>query len=648
MTKDMKLQAIDKKVLFIILAHIPFVAFLAPIGYGTSAFAIGATAFITVLSLVGYFTLSGTRWFGVLTGAIFMLFSATLIQTQLGRIEMHFHIFVALAFLLIYKDWLVVVTAAAVGAVHHLVLTYIQLNGVEIGGMPIMLFNYDCSWSITFLHALFVVVESAVLIYYAVTMKKEEDIANNVVDTINRVSEKSDFSLRVHGDNKNPSVRATNTLMQSIENAIAEINQVMASIAKGDFGKRINHDFSGDLDKLKNAVNASAGSVTETMTSLEELMHSLGEGDFSARLDNRVKGSLRAKVNDTMQTMDLAVAEVGEVINRLSEGDLSARVEAELKGALNDLKQNTNTSMQRLQVAIEEIAHVIEAQSNGDLTISVNKEMHGELHSLKEAINRSNHSLNQVISQVIDSSTMVRNASSEVSTGNNNLNDRTQQQAASLEQTAASMEELTSTIKQNTDNAMSADQLAKNASHQAQSSRKVMNETEEAIHKIHDSSKQIEEITVLIDSIAFQTNLLALNAAVEAARAGEHGRGFAVVAGEVRSLAGKSADAAKDIKSLIENSVRSIQTGTEKMALTSESLTKINDSIQQVSDIVAEISAASQEQQQGVTQINAAVADIDNGTQQNAALVEETTAASESMSHETEKLSQVVSTFKVK
>ena len=472
----------------------------------------------------------------------------------------------------------------------------------------------------------------------------------HMTQAIDRIKQHFDFSQRVEVETRDEigqAATAFNALLNDTEKALHEVNQTMQDIANGQFTSRVESELVGDLSNLKDNVNASAQSVESTMQALCSIMQAICTGDFKMRMDDSVKGEFRQQVNKAMQTMDMAITEVGTVIDRLSKGDLTARVTAELSGDLDALKHNTNTSMQRLQDALEEIATVVTAQSQGDLTQRIEQAMLGELDNLKKAINNSNTALHRVVSQVIDAANTVNTASSEVSAGSHDLNDRTQQQAASLEETASSMEELTSTIKQNADNALTADELAKQARQQAQDGRAIMNETEAAIHQIHESSKKIEEITVLIDSIAFQTNLLALNAAVEAARAGEHGRGFAVVAGEVRALAGKSADAAKEIKALIENSVQSIEKGTDKIDMTSNALSEINASIEKVSDIVAEIASASQEQQQGVNQINTAVADIDNTTQQNAALVEETTSAAQSMSQESDKLRDAVSTFKV-
>jgi len=470
-----------------------------------------------------------------------------------------------------------------------------------------------------------------------------------LTNNINNIKQEFDFSQRVRiesNDEVGQAASAFNELLESTHQALSEVNTTMQAIADGNFSHRVQSDLVGDLFTLKNNVNASAQSVQSTMEGLCNVMTAISEGDFTARMDDSVKGEFKDKVNEAMLTMDNAISQVGEAINLLNKGDFSGRVTAELSGDLLQLKQNTNNSMQMLQSAISDISQAVFAQSNGDLTAAVHSDMRGELDKLKQAINTSNHELNSVVSQVIQAADTVSSASNEVSKGSRDLNNRTQQQAASLEQTAASMEQLTATIQQNTDNAMTADNLARSARGEAKEGSQIMTQTEQAITDIHHSSKQIEEITSLIDSIAFQTNLLALNAAVEAARAGEHGRGFAVVAGEVRVLAGKSADAAKQIKELIENTVASIENGTQKIEQTGHSLEKINSSIQKVSDIVSEISSASQEQQLGVQQINESITQIDHGTQQNAALVEETTSAAESMNDESSRLQQSVSSFK--
>lgn len=441
--------------------------------------------------------------------------------------------------------------------------------------------------------------------------------------------------------------RAFNLLLESTEQALKSVNQTMHQISAGQFHHRIHTELKGDLQTLKNNVNASAESVETTMQNLTSVMEAIQHGDFSMRLGDEVKGEFRTTVNAAMATMDSAIKEVGEVVYQLSQGNLNQRVTSNLEGDLDALKQHTNTSIERLENAFCSIVEAAVAQSNGDLTQNIQQEMHGELNQLKQAFNASAKHLNQVIAQVIVTANTVSQASHEVSAGNQDLNQRTQSQAASLEETSAAMEELTSTLLTNSKHAHSADELAKEAMQQTHTGQTIMRETEQAINQIHESSKQIETITGLIDSIAFQTNLLALNAAVEAARAGEHGRGFAVVAGEVRNLAGKSADAAREIKTLIENTVSSIEHGTEKIQATGESLTQINTAIINVAERVSEISSASQEQQQGVTQINQSITEVDQVTQQNAALVEQTTAASESMNQQSEQLKQAVASFKV-
>jgi methyl-accepting chemotaxis protein len=235
----------------------------------------------------------------------------------------------------------------------------------------------------------------------------------------------------------------------------------------------------------------------------------------------------------------------------------------------------------------------------------------------------------------------------EISQGNANLSQRTEEQSSSLEETASSMEEMTSTVKQNADNAGQANQLATAARDQAEKGGAVVGSAVKAMGDINDSSKKISDIISVIDEIAFQTNLLALNAAVEAARAGEQGRGFAVVATEVRSLAGRSATAAKEIKELIQDSVRKVEDGSLLVTQSGQTLEQIVLSVKKVSDIVAEIAAASREQSSGIEQVNKAVMQMDEMTQQNAALVEQATAASQSMADQARDLTKMMDRFQV-
>ncbi|OZI32623.1 chemotaxis protein [Bordetella genomosp. 1] len=301
----------------------------------------------------------------------------------------------------------------------------------------------------------------------------------------------------------------------------------------------------------------------------------------------------------------------------------------------------------RVLAPLKEAGTYFDRIAGGDLTARVDVRNGNEIGQLFAALKRMQESLTRTVSQVRRGVEEINVGSHEIAAGNTDLSSRTEQQAASLEQTAASMEQLASTVKQNADNARQANQLAASASDVAERGGAAVSEVVHTMEGISASSRKISEIVSVIDGIAFQTNILALNAAVEAARAGEQGKGFAVVAGEVRSLAQRSAQAAKEIKVLIEDSVNKVGTGSQQVERAGNTMQEIVASVKRVTDIMGEISAASEEQSSGIDQVNRAVTQMDEVTQQNAALVEEAAAAAGSLQEQAERLSEAVAVFRI-
>ncbi len=296
---------------------------------------------------------------------------------------------------------------------------------------------------------------------------------------------------------------------------------------------------------------------------------------------------------------------------------------------------------------IAESVEVLKNLSSGNLTQKIEGDYNGTFRDIKSALNSTIDRLCDMVKQIVSSAQSVNSAASEISAGSTDLSQRTEEQASSLEETAASMEEITGTVKQNSANAATANELSSKANKVASDGGKVVEEAVSAMGNIEKSSKKISDIIGVIDEIAFQTNLLALNAAVEAARAGDAGKGFAVVASEVRSLAGRSASASKEIKALINESAGQVQTGAELVNQAGDTLRNIVNSVQQVAAIVADISSASQEQATGIDEVNTAITQMDEVTQQNAALVEENTAAAQSMVEQARALEKLMSFFTI-
>ena len=379
--------------------------------------------------------------------------------------------------------------------------------------------------------------------------------------------------------------------------------RIVAQYARGDLAEDIER-YPGQKARVTEAVDAVKAGMLAINAEIKALVDAAVAGDFGKRGNARrfefVYAELVESLNTLMATADHGLSEVGEVLSAVADGDLTRRIDTRLPGRFGELASDTNRTVEHLTGIV------------------------GQIRTGSESINAS---------------------ASEIARGNEDLSRRTEQQAAALEETASSMEELTSTVRQNADNARQASQLAHGAAGVAVRGGEVVGQVVETMSGITASSHRIADIIGVIDGIAFQTNILALNAAVEAARAGEQGRGFAVVAAEVRTLAQRSAGAAKEIKQLITDSVVQVEEGSALVDQAGRTMSEIVDSVKRVTDIMADISAASQEQSAGIEQVNQAITQMDEGTQQNAALVEEAFAAAQSMEHQANELVSLVAAF---
>ncbi|WP_022942039.1 PAS domain-containing methyl-accepting chemotaxis protein [Psychromonas hadalis] len=356
---------------------------------------------------------------------------------------------------------------------------------------------------------------------------------------------------------------------------------------------------------------------------------------------------LGSVVEWTDRTSEVAVEkEVESVVNGAIAGDFTRRMDLKGKNRFfKQLSESINSLMETSETGLNEVVRMLSALSKGDLTDRITNEYQGTFKQLKDDSNLTADKLKEIVLQIQEATDTINTASKEIAMGNSDLSQRTEEQASSLEETASSMEELTTTVKQNAENARLANKLANGASDIAIKGGEVVGKVVKTMSDINESSREIVDIISVIDGIAFQTNILALNAAVEAARAGEQGRGFAVVASEVRSLAQRSAAAAKEIKTLIGDSVDKVEVGAKLVDEAGNTMDEIVKAVKSVTDIMAEIATASEEQSAGIDQVSQAISQMDEVTQQNAALVEQAAAAAESLEEQAGNLSVSVSVF---
>ncbi len=386
------------------------------------------------------------------------------------------------------------------------------------------------------------------------------------------------------------------------------------------------------LDPVLSTMNHYEEQVLSYMPAYQKEMESVTQmNDIAVTLSDRITELLHAQLQQTdhnVRTSEIQLT-VTALITLLAGLLIAWFISRQITAPLN----HTLTLAERI--------------ATGDLTMNMSTSRRDELGQLLNAMAKMNGNLHQMIDDMRVGVGQISTAASEIVAGNTDLSSRTEQQAAAVEQTAASMEQLTATVKQNADNANHANKLVVNASQTAKQGGEQVGHVVQTMVDIEQSSKRIAEITSVINSIAFQTNILALNAAVEAARAGEQGRGFAVVAGEVRNLAQRSSQAAKEIEGLISESVTQISQGANLVTNAGKTMDNIVKSVTQVHDIMGEIATASEEQSRGIAQVSQAIAEMDGTTQQNAALVEQSAAAANSLEEQTQVLTEAVSVFRL-
>ena len=417
----------------------------------------------------------------------------------------------------------------------------------------------------------------------------------------------------------------------------------------GEIDDRLDNEaFPGSFGVMAEEINALVASHIDVNERVIGIVASYARGDLSEDMERLPgkKAQITAAMDAVKSGMQALTDELKGLVDAAVEGDFSRRGDAErFEFIYRDMIESLNALMESADRGLGEVGGVLAAVADGDLTRSADDDLPGQFGELARNANVAVQHLASVVGEIRQGSNAISGAAGEITAGNNDLSQRTEQQAASLEETASSMEELTSTVRQNADNARQANQLAIGAADVAEQGGQVVGQVVQTMSAINDSSRKISDIIGVIDGIAFQTNILALNAAVEAARAGEQGRGFAVVAAEVRSLAQRSAGAAKEIKQLITDSVGKVEEGSTLVDQAGKTMGEIVTSVKRVTDIIADISAASQEQSSGIDQVNQAILQMDEGTQQNAALVEEASAAARSLEQQSTHLVEIVAAF---
>ncbi len=462
------------------------------------------------------------------------------------------------------------------------------------------------------------------------------------------------FDARIERTREDEIGRLNGSLLDmrgALQGFMAEQTEMSRSHDAGDLSHRIDAQrYPGAFGEMAAGVNRIAEGHIATSQQIVAVVQSYARGDMSQRMPE-LPGEKR-RISEAVDGVREKLLAVRDEILRLSQG--AAAGTFQLRGdaqryefAFREMVDSLNQLMANADEGLDRTCRVLAAVAGGDLSHTIQGQSQGRFAELQQATNATVVRLREIVGDIQSAVGAINSAAGEIASGNADLSSRTEQQAAALEETAASMEELTSTVRQNAENARSANQLSIGAADVAERGGSVVSQVVSTMGQINAQSRKIEDIIGVIDGIAFQTNILALNAAVEAARAGEQGRGFAVVASEVRSLAQRSAAAAKEIKQLISETVDKVGSGTQLVDSAGATMAEIVSAVKRVTDIMGEISAASAEQTAGIEQVSNTVTHMDETTQQNAALVEEATAAARAMEEQAARLAENVARFRL-